>query len=169
MNITYHELFSKAKKVTRYSGINLIQPESLESHILEMCGMAFDIHFKSPDFDLNKLLKLILIHDIDECLTVDIPRPFKYFDPSFRDKLNETSHRYLISIGIESEFVDECMNAKDKGLEGKLLHLIDLLQVQKKLQLELNLGNSLLKGNLSEVNGYITAFLETNKSFKKYV
>lgn len=169
MNISYHEFFSKAKRVTRYSGTNLLQPESVESHILEMCGIAFDFYFKSPDFDLNLLLRLILVHDFDEFLTVDIPRPFKYFDESFRNKLDETTHKYLVSLGLNEEFIAECSNAKKKGYEGKLLHLIDLIQVEKKLTLEVNLGNSLIKPNLKEVQGYIKEFLSTNKSYLKYV
>lgn len=169
MGITYHELFSKAKKVTRYSGINLIQPESLESHIIEMIGIAFDFYSKSPDFDLNKLIRLISVHDMDEPLTVDIPRPFKYFNSEFRVMLHNTTHGYLKSLGIDDEFIDECMNAKSMGLEGNLLHFIDLIQVEKKLTLEINLGNSTIKNNLLEVQNYITDFLNSNPTYNKYV
>lgn len=153
--MTYHELFSRLKFVTRFSGMNLIQPERLESHIIEMVGLAFDLYYDVGGFDLNKVLYLILIHDIDEAVTVDVPRPFKYHSDEFRKALSENTVSYLTSLGIDENFLTEALDAKKSGIEGKVVNLLDLLQVWCKLQTEISLGNSTLNEQVEEVRGYL--------------
>jgi 5'-deoxynucleotidase YfbR-like HD superfamily hydrolase len=152
--MTYHELFSKLKFVTRFSGMNMIQPERLESHILEMAGLAFDLFYDIGGFDLKKALYLILIHDIDEAVTVDVPRPFKYHSEEFRQALSKNTVDYLTSLGIDKMFLHEALNAKKSGREGKIVNLLDLLQVWCKLQTEISLGNSTLGEQVDNVRGY---------------
>ena len=167
--MTYYELFSKLKHVTRYSGVNLIQPERLESHILEMVGLAFDLHSKFNDFDLDKCIRLIVIHDIDEAVTVDVPRPFKYFDPSFKVILNETVNSYLEYLGFDKEFLREVRLAKNMGLEGQILTLLDLIQVKRKLHSEVSLGNSNLGNMIDEVDIYISDLNKDMPELSKYI
>lgn len=165
---SYFELFSKLKFVVRYSGVNMIQPERLESHIIEMIGLAFDLHYGIGGFDLNKIIYLIAIHDVDEAVTVDIPRPFKYFNEDFRQLFNKTVHNYFKSLGVDEDFLKDSENAKELGLEGKILRLLDLVQVQRKLQTEMSLGNSNLQESLDTVNGYINSQRE-DKELTKYI
>lgn len=163
--MTYYELFSKLKFVTRYSGVNFIQPERLESHILEMCGLAFDLYYQFRDFDINKTLRLILLHDLDETITVDIPRPFKYFTKEFHEALSKNTEAYLASQLNDSEIVDEIINAKSFGLEGKIVRLLDLIQVYKKLTTEISLGNT----TLGELYGNIIRYLKSVREDKDLV
>lgn len=167
--MTYFELFSKLKHVTRYSGTNLIQPEKLESHILEMVGLAFDLYSKHKDFDIDRCIRLIVIHDIDEAVTVDVPRPFKYFDPEFRVMLNETVHKYLEHLGFDPEFLSEVKNAKNMGLEGKILTVLDLIQVKRKLSTEMSLGNSNLGKMMDEVDSYLSELENKSPEVSKYI
>jgi 5'-deoxynucleotidase YfbR-like HD superfamily hydrolase len=168
--MTYFELFSKAKFVTRFSGLNLIQPERLESHIIEMIGLAMDLdkEFKGS-FNLEHLVYLISIHDIDECVTVDIPRPFKYFTKEFREALDINLYKYLDSLGFEDSFIYEVSNAKKFGLEGRLLNLLDLFQVKLKLLTERSLGNSNLKVELNNIHNYIDTLYREDEELRPYI
>jgi 5'-deoxynucleotidase YfbR-like HD superfamily hydrolase len=154
--LLYHNLFSRLKYVTRFSGDNFIQPEKLESHIIEMVGLAFDLHFNVGGFDINKLLYLILIHDLDESVTVDIPRPFKYSSDEFRVALNKAVSNYMVNLGLDNKFLLDCLNAKSLGIEGKVLELIDLYQVYLKVKLEESLGNTNLKEHHNNVVDSLT-------------
>jgi 5'-deoxynucleotidase YfbR-like HD superfamily hydrolase len=148
--------------------MNLIQPERLESHILEMAGLAFDLHYEIGGFDLKQALYLILIHDIDETVTVDVPRPFKYFSREFREALNKNTVGYLHSLGINKAFLEEALNAKSMGLEGKIVNLLDLVQVWCKLHTEISLGNSTLHGEVENVRGYLQ-LLESDSELYPYI
>lgn len=166
--MSYYDIFSKLKFVTRFSGVNMIQPERLESHIIEMIGLAFDLHYGLGGFDIYKVIYLIVIHDIDESVTVDVPRPFKYHTPEFRKALDENILSYLDSLGINKEFVSDALNAKDNGLEGKILKLLDLVQVLRKLKTEESLGNSTLSQEIKNVTGFISEFKKSNPKLIKY-
>lgn len=168
MMISYYDLFSRLKFVTRFSGDNLIQPETLESHIVEMVGLAFDLHHGFGGFDLKQTIYLIVIHDIDESITVDVPRPFKYFSTEFRTILSKTVRDYFKSVGVHETFLDDALNAKDKGLEGKIVKLLDLIQVQRKLQTEKALGNTTLDHKLKEVEKYLD-IISQDEYLKMYV
>lgn len=168
MKLSYYELFSRLKFVTRFSGDNLLQPERLESHVIEMVGLVFDLYYGVGGFDLKQAIYLTVIHDIDESITVDVPRPFKYFDPEFRAKLGETVHNYFKSIGVDDEFLNDSENAKEIGFEGRIVKLLDLVQVQRKLQTELKLGNTTVTEMLSKVTNYIESLREDEK-LTKYI
>jgi len=167
--LIHYTLFSRLKFVTRFSGELMIQPERLESHILEMVGLAFDLHRKfKGDFDFDKLIYLILIHDLDESVTVDIPRPFKYHSEKFRLEFIENTKSYLNKLGLDKKLISDMTNAKESGLEGKILTLLDLFQVKLKMLTEKSLGNSNLDGNLSEVCEYLKK-ISKDKLIKKYL
>ena len=168
MKFSYYDLFSKLKFVTRFSGDNLIQPEKLESHIIEMIGLAFDLHYGVGGFDLKQAIYLIVIHDIDEAITVDVPRPFKYFSDEFRVLLNKTVHDYFESLGVDKQFLSDAESAKKCGIEGKIVKLLDLVQVKKKLETEAALGNTTLDYKLKRVNSYLD-LMRKDESIYKYL
>lgn len=168
MKFSYYELFSKLKFVTRFSGDNLIQPERLESHIIEMIGLAFDLYYGVGGFDLKQAIYLIVIHDIDEAITVDVPRPFKYHSEEFRKLLTKTVHDYFKSLGVDEEFLNDSESAKNIGFEGKLVKLLDLIQVQRKLNTELSLGNSTLGDKIKNVSDYLE-IISQDKELTKYI
>jgi 5'-deoxynucleotidase YfbR-like HD superfamily hydrolase len=134
-----------------------------------MIGLSMDLWYKFKDFDLNKSIYLICIHDIDETVTVDIPRPFKYFSDKFRKLLNKTTHDYLVSEGFDEEFVNDVQSAKSQGKEGKIVSLVDIYQVVKKLKREVALGNSLAKYKLTESNRYLNEMISKNSDLKNYL
>jgi len=168
MKFSYYNLFSKLKFVIRYSGDNMIQPEKLESHIIEMIGLAFDLYYGVGGFDLKQAIYLIVIHDIDEAVTVDVPRPFKYFSEDFRQHLVKTVHDYFESLGVDKEFLNDSMSAKEIGLEGKIVRLLDLVQVQRKLQTEVSLGNTTLGQKIENVNGYLE-LMSQDEELSEYI
>lgn len=137
-------------RVRRYSGLHLVEPESLSDHTYETVLMSLLIYKELERLNLSHLvdkgsmLEKALLHDLDESVMGDIPRTVKYADPRLKPALDDVSVRYINSltapfdISIESEF----LSCKDGSYEGKILKVVDLILVARKAIRELDLKNN---------------------------
>ena len=96
----------KMSEVIRYSGLHSTKPEDLASHTLEVQLLCLRVYNELvDDYDLDEslsdrellefkveLLERALIHDIDEVITGDFPRPLKYYNDAIRDAIEEVVH-----------------------------------------------------------------------------
>lgn len=150
-------------RVQRYTGLHLVEPESLSDHTYEsvlLCLIIIKRLEKDGIYHLDKglLLEKALLHDLDESMTGDIPRPVKYADPDLKPALDKISRRYVeyltkpFGIDISSDFE----NCKDKTPEGLVLKVVDLILVARKSIRELELkGNQEFYTVVGEVRGYL--------------
>ncbi len=154
-------------RVFRYNSSPVIRQENVAEHswyVAQMCmRMYYYVLKNEPEakLDLGKLLSQALSHDMDEMLTGDIPRPFKYHNERIRKEIDIAAKDIFTSYATRVELPPECINAvldcKD-GLEGELVALADLLTVISYVAEESAMGNSLINDKFIEMQQYWVKF-----------
>lgn len=67
----------RLKDATRHCFTPSGRPESVAEHSWRMALMAYWVSDKFPELDMDKVIKMALIHDLGECFTGDIPSFYK--------------------------------------------------------------------------------------------
>lgn len=133
----------------RYSLMYQVKKEDLSHHITEVSLLSYFIALKlnenGENLDIGSILERVLLHDLDEVLTGDIPRSTKYYNPEglhamkmvAEDAIKKLSDR----LDGAEEIVEKWRTAKE-GKEGMILVLSDMLCVARKVVTEVKLlGN----------------------------
>ncbi len=79
------EVAGRLKDVTRHCYTPGGRKESVAEHTFRMTLMAYFVKDEFPDADINKVIKMCLIHDLGEAFTGDIPS----FDKTKEDEIRE--------------------------------------------------------------------------------
>ena len=66
-------LAEKLKDVCRHCTTSQGRPESVAEHSWRIALMAFFLRDEFPEADMDKVIRMCLIHDLGECFTGDIP------------------------------------------------------------------------------------------------
>ncbi len=67
------DIAERMKCNTRHSWTSSGRHESVAEHSWRLCLMAYFVRDEFPDADMDKVLKMCLVHDIGEAFTGDIP------------------------------------------------------------------------------------------------
>lgn len=127
--------------------------ESVAEHSWMMTLMAFLMRDEFPDADMDKVIRMCIIHDLGECFTGDIPT----FDKSAQ---NETTEELLLNEWIQalpSPYAQEMhdlfveMNARET-LEAKIYKAIDGLE-------------ALIQHNISDLSTWIPREYDLNLTY----
>lgn len=189
MNNTFLELVNipalNTDNTIRYSLMYQIKEESLADHIADVGVLSYllTLRFNSYGEKLNvgDVLEKVLLHDLDEVLTGDIPRSTKYYSEAGLDAMKgvalDAITRLANSLPGSEGLVDKWKSAK-QGKEGSVLVLADMLCVARKVVTEVKiLGNGyFLKvayemiGNLNELkkeleSGELSNFNEDSRAY----
>lgn len=135
----------RASEVVRYSGIESSKPEDILQHTAQVSLMGYFLVLKllefGEDLDVGVFLEKSILHDIDETITGDIPRPTKYYSEGIYEGISDMatkSAKLLISkySGVtDSDLQDRAyqsiLNCKE-GKEGAIVAVADLLGVAYK-------------------------------------
>ena len=166
--------------ITRYSQLHLVKPESVLEHTGFVCLFSYllaeEMNSKCEDkIDIGTLLKKAVVHDMDEVVTGDIPRPTKYFNKEATAAFEKIAKNGMSQIIEELDIghlpdksrdvlFSNWLNSK-AGPEGSVLALSDLAAVVFKIWDEVVLlGNKKLVLQGSQVHGYINDFEVSLKS-----
>lgn len=165
----------------RYSLLHQAKPESLSHHITEVATMSYLLALElieeaNESIDIGLLLEKVLVHDMDEVLTGDIPRTTKYYS---EEGLRAMRGVALDAMTVLSSKVKggsrllETWKVAKSGKEGLILDLVDMLCVARKTMTELSmLGNGYflkvayeMNANLSEL---LHSLLEEGSGFEEF-
>jgi len=141
------DVSNKMSSLTRYSQIFLIKDESVLEHTGFVCLMSYFIgcEIKKTDcIDMGVLMSKSVVHDIDEIITGDIPRPTKYYSDDFREAVQkiEDKNMKIISANIDLDQMYSDWKDAKTGKEGFIVSLSDCLAlVNKGLYEKTILGN----------------------------
>ncbi len=80
----------KLKNTTRHSHTSGGRHESVAEHTFRTALMAYFVKDEFPDVDIDKVIKMCLIHDLGESFTGDIPS----FNKTKADEENEKQQLY---------------------------------------------------------------------------
>ncbi|MBQ8180566.1 MAG: HD domain-containing protein [Ruminococcus sp.] len=143
----------RLKDATRHCYTRNGRHESVAEHSWMMTLMAFFIKDEFPDADMNKVIKMCIIHDLGEAFTGDIPT----FD---KTKANEETEEKLLYAWVNTlpenykaemtALYDEM--AKRETIEAKVYKAIDGLE-------------ALIQHNISDLSTWIPKEYELNKTY----
>ncbi len=149
-------------RVNRYSSSPLLRNENVAEHTFYVSWMCLNLYYhlyaRGVDLNLGELLSKALVHDYDEALTGDIPRPFKYHSEDVRANINKAAKSILLASAAR-EKLNSCIvttiEESKMGAEGLLVAFADLLCAVSYMAEEVQMGNQLLKKKVVEASTYL--------------
>ena len=93
--INFMHILEKQKCNTRHSWTSSSRHESVAEHTCRMACMALLLGDEYPVLDMNKVIKMCLVHDWGEAVTGDIPAFDKTADD---DAVEDEAIAYLLSL-----------------------------------------------------------------------
>lgn len=115
--------------VIRYSGFQLLRPETVDSHTMDMTIIALMILDDLPaHLDRKDLIYRIAIHDLEESCSCDVPRSLKYYSEEVRMAI-EKATKALVREHVSEVLFNDMEDAKNlEVLEGRVVKFLDILQ-----------------------------------------
>ena len=119
----------RLKDTTRHSFMPGGRPESVAEHTFRIALMAYWMRDEFPDADMDKVIRMCLIHDLGECFTGDIPT----FDKTAEDEVTEERLLYRWVGSLPAPYCDEMRAlyeemAARETLEAKIYKALDGLE-----------------------------------------
>lgn len=143
----------KMSEVIRYSGLHSTKPEDLSAHTIEVQLLTLKIYnelvaqhglgelmssVELLEFKLD-LLERALLHDLDEVITGDFPRPLKYYNDAIHESIELVARKSVSKLATDelgdSTLLATWLCSKD-GLAGAIIKFVDLVVVIRKACLE---------------------------------
>jgi putative hydrolase of HD superfamily len=119
----------RLKDATRHCYTSGGRHESVAEHSWRITLMAYFVKDEFPELDMDKVIRMCLIHDLGECFTGDIPS----FDKTQSDEEREERLLYAWVASLPEPFCTEMralydeMAARETG-EAKLYKALDNLE-----------------------------------------
>lgn len=140
----------KLKDTTRHCYTSGGRHESVAEHSWMMTLMAFFMDDEFPEADMNKVIKMCIIHDLGECFTGDIPT----FDKTISHEDLEKKLLYEWIETLPDYYVKEMKDLYNEmeertTIEAKIYKAIDSLE-------------ALIQHNASELSTWIPEEYELN-------
>ena len=143
----------KLKDTTRHCYTSGGRHESVAEHSWMMTLMAFFVKDEFPDVDMDKVIKMCIIHDLGEAFTGDIPT----FE---KNESHEKMEQKLLDDWVDSlpkSFSEEMKSLytemdKRESMEAKVYKAIDSLE-------------ALIQHNISDISTWIPREYELNKTY----
>jgi len=168
MNLkTGFDILMKMSSLQRYSQTYLIKPESVLEHTGFVVLLSNMIGLKLIEqgyaVDIGLLLSKAAVHDMDEIITGDIPRPTKYYNRGIREAIQEIENANMRLISKHLDLGDVIYNhwaeAKDND-EGFIVAISDTLAVVYKSWQEVQMyGNKAMREHSINLIGNLDAKL----------
>lgn len=127
--IDFLDIIEKSKCNTRHSWTSSGRRESVAEHSWRLSVMAMLCADEYPELDINKVIKMCLVHDFGEAITGDIP---SFLKTESHENEEEKAIKYLLSK-LPDSYRDELtalfaeMNALETP-EAKLYKALDNME-----------------------------------------
>ena len=143
----------RLKDATRHCYTKNGRRESVAEHSWMMTLMAFFMKDEFPEADMDKVIKMCIIHDLGEAFTGDIPT----FDKTQENEQTEEEllHAWVNTLPESSRAEMTVLYnemAKRETLEAKIYKAIDSLE-------------ALIQHNISDLSTWIPKEYELNKTY----
>ena len=119
----------RLKDTPRHCTTTKGRTESVAEHSWRISLMAFLLRHEFPEADIDKVIRMCLIHDLGECFTGDIPTFLK--TDSDRDMEDSLLNRWVKSLPEEISADMELLYAEmdaQKTVEAKIYKSLDKLE-----------------------------------------
>ncbi|MBR5799357.1 MAG: HD domain-containing protein [Lachnospiraceae bacterium] len=141
------------KDATRHCYTKGGRHESVAEHSWMMTLMAFFMKDEFPEVDMDKVIKMCIIHDLGEAFTGDIPT----FEKTQAHEVKEEELLYQWVKSLPENYALEMLSlydemAKRETVEAKVYKAIDGLE-------------ALIQHNISDLSTWIPKEYELNKTY----
>jgi 5'-deoxynucleotidase YfbR-like HD superfamily hydrolase len=153
------------KNLVRYNHTAKIKDENVLEHSAIVSMIVFDLgHYYK--FDVDKAVKMALVHDISEQFTTDICHDVKQNFPKIKEAVKQAE---IDCISNFSSNISEMLLAlQEKTVETKIVEFADIISCSLYAQSEVILGNSgKIKKILNETNERIIEITNELEEYKK--
>ena len=151
--IDFLGIIEKLKCTTRHCYNTNGVKETVAEHSWRIAVMAMLCADEYPDLDINKVIKMCLIHDFGEALTGDIPAFFKTEDHEAKEEIA----------------IDKILATLPEGYEQELNALFDEMEEMQtpeaKLFKALDHLEAVIAHNESDISTWIDLEYETNLTY----
>lgn len=141
-NLTqYLSSIDNLRNLVRYQAAPRVSQETVAEHSFFVTAYTLKLH-DYFDFDLEKALRIAILHDFAEAYISDVPHPIKMKFPKLTEELEKAEY------GINSEYISEEFAKDLEGFnnastpEGCIVEISDVLSVITYSKYEIELGNS---------------------------
>ena len=143
----------RLKDTTRHCYTRNGRHESVAEHSWMMTLMAFFVKNEFLEADMDKVIKMCIIHDLGECFTGDIPT----FDKTKNNEQTEEDLLYGWVKSLPEKIANEMLTlyeemAERETVEAKIYKAIDGLE-------------ALIQHNISDLSTWIPHEYELNKTY----
>ena len=143
----------RLKDATRHCYTKNGRQESVAEHSWMMTLMAFFMKDEFPEVDMDKVIKMCIIHDLGEAFVGDIPT----FDKTEANERTEEEQLHCWVNTLPENYVTEMIAlyeemAKRETVEAKVYKAIDGLE-------------ALIQHNISDLSTWIPKEYEFNKTY----
>lgn len=154
----------RLKDTTRHCYTSKGRHESVAEHSWMMTLMAFFMRDEFPDVDMDKVIRMCIIHDLGECFTGDIPT----FDKNQEDEETEENLLFSWIETLPTHYAEEMKALYNEMIERKT--------VEAKVYKAIDSLEALIQHNASDLSTWIPKEFELNLtyaddrvSFSKYL
>ena len=147
------QIAERLKDATRHCYTKNGRHESVAEHSWMMTLMAYFMKDEFPEVDMDKVVRMCIIHDLGECFTGDIPT----FDKTKAHEENEENLLYSWVKTLPENYANEMIAlyeemAERKTIESQIYKAIDGLE-------------ALIQHNISDLSTWIPKEYELNKTY----
>jgi len=129
------------RNLIRYQGAPKVSKETVAEHSFFVTAYTLKLH-DYYDFDLEKAMKMAILHDFAESYISDVPHPIKKKFPLLEEQLNKAEYEVNCEL-INKEFAENIEEFNNcSTVEGIIVALADILSVISYSKYEIELGNS---------------------------
>lgn len=147
------QVAEKLKNTTRHCYTSQGRHESAAEHSWMTTLMAFFMRDEFPDADMNKVIKMCIIHDLGECFTGDIPS----FNKSQEDEKTEEKLLYHWVNSLPQNYSTEMKMLYDE--------MSELKTVEAKIYKSIDNLEAVIQHNLSDLSTWIPIEYELNLTY----
>ena len=147
------QIAERLKDATRHCYTKNGRHESVAEHSWMMTLMAYFMKDEFPEVDMDKVIRMCIIHDLGECFTGVVPT----FDKTKVHEENEEKLLYSWVRTLPENYANEMIAlyeemAERKTIESKIYKAIDGLE-------------ALIQHNISDLSTWIPKEYELNKTY----
>lgn len=152
--IKFMGLAEKLKCEIRHSTTSTLRPESVAEHSWRLCLLSWLLSSSlKADYDMNKVLKMCMVHDLGEAISGDIPS----FNKSEEDEKTEEDSVSQILDMLDGELREE--------LDGLFAEMKELNTPEAKLFKALDKMEAVIQHNEAPIETWIPLEYELNMTY----
>ncbi|HHW48952.1 MAG TPA: HD domain-containing protein [Clostridiaceae bacterium] len=151
--LRFLNIAEKLKCELRHSWTSTMRQESVAEHSWRLCIFSWLLKERLPEYDMDKVMKMCLFHDLGEALVGDVPS----FNKNEKDeKREEDAIKKILSMldgDLRTELEELFIEIKEqKSKEAKLFKALDKLE-------------AVIQHNEAPIESWIPLEFELNKTY----